>query len=452
MLQDMRRESQIATDEHEQTLTGATIAGRYQVIGSLGSGGIGQVYAAEQIGLDRQVAVKVIRKGRRGDDVTEKRFMREARAAGRISSPHVVTLFDFGRDPQSGLLYLAMELLEGQSLSQRLDDPTLLEMPELLRVGASVARGLRAAHEAGVLHRDLKPANVFLCSDKTVKVLDFGIAKLMDDEQNDWEPLTQVNRILGTPVYMSPEAATRRPLGPTSDLYALGLILFEMVVGEPPFKTGNAMKTLRAQVETPAPRLSDAAPWRPIPEELDDLVAQLLEKDPNKRPRDAGDVVERIEQVAAKASSSETVVDSSPLAHLHTPARTEVDIPLPARTPDVRAYVAYGEDDEEEEHGAATTVWGRNSPSEPPKPATPPDMPPTPLVMTHFDSPVSPSSPPPISPAALEPRPPASAAPSPASMRPAPRPRFGPRELALVMVLVGAAFFALVIGLRILFG
>jgi len=205
-----------AMDPTERTLTGATIAGRYQILGPLGRGGIGQVYAAEQIGLDRQVAVKVIRKGRRGDMITEKRFMREARAAGRISSPHVVTLFDFGRDPGSGLLYLAMELLEGESLSDRLDDPTLLEMHELLKVGAAIARGLRAAHEAGVLHRDLKPANVFLCEDDTVKVLDFGIAKLMDDG-GDWEPLTQVNRILGTPVYMSPEAAPRRPRPPHDD-------------------------------------------------------------------------------------------------------------------------------------------------------------------------------------------------------------------------------------------
>jgi eukaryotic-like serine/threonine-protein kinase len=342
-------------DPSERTLTGVTIAGRYQIIGPLGSGGIGQVYSATQIGLDREVAVKVIRKGRRGDEITEKRFMREARAAGRISSPHVVTLFDFGRDQDSGLLYLAMELLEGQSLSERLDDPTLLELPQLIDIAGAIARGLRAAHEAGVLHRDLKPANVFLCTDETVKVLDFGIAKLIDD--SDWEPLTQVNRILGTPVYMSPEAATRRPLGPTSDLYALGLILFEMVVGEPPFKTGNAMKTLRAQVEIPAPRLSDAAPWRAVPEELDELVAQLLEKDPEDRPRDAGWVVETLDRIRTLATSSGTRVERG------AAARTEVDIELPEQTAvqSPPGYVAL-EDDDEDDVGGATTVWAGRGP------------------------------------------------------------------------------------------
>ncbi len=356
-------------DPTERTLTGATIAGRYRVVGKLGSGGIGEVYAAEQIGLDRQVAVKVIRKGRRGDQITEKRFMREARAAGRISSPHVVTLYDFGRDEQSGLLYLAMEMLEGESLAERLDDPTLIEMQDLLKIAASIARGLRAAHEAGVLHRDLKPANVFLCEDGTVKVLDFGIAKLMDDERSDWEPLTQVNRILGTPVYMSPEAATRRPLGPTSDLYSLGLILYEMVVGEPPFKTGNAMKTLKEQVERIAPRVIEAAPWRAIPEDLDALIEKMLQKNPQDRPRDAGEVVEALEGIAMHLLATETVIDKTEIEA----TRTEIEIPVmrearrEERTEPPQEFERY-EDDEDDEVGA-TTVWEGRGPDSSPPPA-----------------------------------------------------------------------------------
>lgn len=299
------------------TLSGRTVAGRYRVIGLLGQGGIGRVYAAEQVGMDRRVAVKVIRPERRGDPVTTARFLREARAAGRIQSPNVVTLYDFGED--GGRHYLAMELLEGRSLEERLRDGVPMELSEILHVATSIARGLRAAHEAGVLHRDLKPANVFLCDDGTVKVLDFGIAKLLDEGGSEWEPLTAVNRILGTPVYMSPEAATRRPLGPTADLYALGLLIHAMVVGEPPFRTGDAMKTLQAQVTRPAPRLREAAPWMAVPSALDALVAGLLEKDPRRRPRDAGEVAEQLARVGDELRMDEALLHERTIVERRPP-------------------------------------------------------------------------------------------------------------------------------------
>ncbi|MCZ7681698.1 MAG: serine/threonine protein kinase [Sandaracinaceae bacterium] len=232
------------------TLSGRVVAGRYRVVGRVGQGGIGRVYLAEQRGLDRRVALKVIRPERRSDPVTAARFEREARAVGRISSPHVVTTYDSGRD-ERGDLYIAMELLEGESLADRMRSGPELTVLEATTIAAAIAKGLRAAHEAGVLHRDLKPANVFLCADGNVKVLDFGIAKLLDEQPAD--ALTSVHRILGTPVYMSPEAARRLPLGPTTDLYALGVLLFEMIAGQPPFKTGDARRTLRAHLTTPAP-------------------------------------------------------------------------------------------------------------------------------------------------------------------------------------------------------
>jgi len=325
----------------QHTLSGRTVAGRYQVLGLLGQGGIGRVYVAAQLGLDRRVALKVIRPERRADAVTAARFAREARAAGRITSPHVVTLFDFGSD--GGEHYIAMEMLEGVSLLERLDRGQV-PLLEALRIAADVAKGLRAAHEAGVLHRDLKPANVFLCEDGTVKVLDFGIAKLLDDE-DEWEPLTGVNRVLGTPVYMSPEAATRKPLGPTTDLYALGLLLFEMIVGEPPFKTGDPLETLRAQVTRPAPRLRQAAPWAPVPAELDLLVAALLEKDPAERPRDAGAVAGRLEAIATELRRSLEVT------------QTEIDLP---RLSAARPYEV--EDEVGADEGAATVVWRAAAP------------------------------------------------------------------------------------------
>lgn len=330
-------------DPSPLSLSGRTVAGRYTIVGLLGQGGIGRVYEAKQVGLDRSVAVKVIRPERRDDEVTVRRFMREARAAGRISSPHVVTLYDCGTD-DTGELYIAMELLEGHSLLHRIAEREPFPLSEVLKIAAAIARGLRAAHEAGVLHRDLKPANVFLCDDGNVKVLDFGIAKLLDESQDE---LTAVNRILGTPVYMSPEAATRKPLGPTSDLYALGLLIFEMVVGTPPFKTGDAWKTLEMQVKIRAPRLKDAAPWRPIPDELDELVAELLKKNPQRRPRDAGDVAERLATIATRLAMRESIEVE----------RTEVDVHMPPADP---------EDFEDDELAAATHLWSGHRSVPPP--------------------------------------------------------------------------------------
>ena len=288
---------------------GRVIGGRYHLGAMIGEGGIGRVYEAYQPSLGRKVAIKTIRPERRSDAVTTARFLREARVAGSISSPHIVTLFDSGKDGEE--LYIAMELLEGMSLAERLSEGIPLTMAEALETAAAIARGLEAAHSAGILHRDLKPANVFLTRTREVKVLDFGIAKIIEPEKNgDWEQLTEVNRILGTPVYMSPEAATREPMSPASDLYALGLLLFEMIVGEPPFRTGDAIKTLREQVEKPAPRLSESAPWVAIPEELDRLVAALLSKHPENRPQRACDVARELENMAADLRAGRTVLDT----------------------------------------------------------------------------------------------------------------------------------------------
>ncbi len=299
------------------TLSGRVVAGRYRVVGRVGQGGIGRVYLAEQRGLDRRVALKVIRPERRSDPVTAARFEREARAVGRISSPHVVTTYDSGRD-ERGDLYIAMELLEGESLADRMQSGPELTVLEAATIAAAIAKGLRAAHEAGVLHRDLKPANVFLCADGNVKVLDFGIAKLLDEQPAD--ALTSVHRILGTPVYMSPEAVRRLPLGPTTDLYALGVLLFEMIAGQPPFKTGDARRTLRAHLTTPAPGLREAAPWRLVPSALEELVASLLEKDPSRRPRDAGEVARRLERIARALSAEATVREEREVRVTRTPA------------------------------------------------------------------------------------------------------------------------------------
>ena len=345
--------------EEALTFSGRTVAGRYRILGLLGQGGNAKVYEAEQIGLDRLVAVKVIRADKR-TETASKHFMREAKLAGRVSSPHVVTLYDFGRDDETGELYLAMELLEGRSLSRTLREDGALPLDRALDVGAQVARGLAAAHEKGVLHRDLKPANIFLCADGTAKVLDFGIAKLTVPELGDGDDadsLTQDGRFVGTPSYMSPEAATKGPIGPATDIYALGLIVYDMIVGQPAFRSGNPMRTLMAQVKQPAPRVSERV--GDVPPELDDFVDALLRKDPATRPQDPMQIAKHLEQLRAVAP----LAPDPTVPHVQT------------------RFEAFGAETTEE--SAATTLWDRDHvrPSftpPPQQPAPPMAAPPSP--------------------------------------------------------------------------
>lgn len=325
----------------EGTYCGRLVAGRYRVLRRLGQGGIGRVYRAEQASLDREVALKVIRPDRRADPIISARFLREARAAGRIRSPHVVTLFDCGSDDE-GELYIAMELLKGESLAERLKHGPPISAREGLRIAVGVAKGLAAAHEAGVLHRDLKPGNVFLCDDGTVKVLDFGIAKLLDEDQGK-DGLTGLHRIVGTPIYMSPEAALRRPLTAASDLYSLGVLMYEMFTGKPPFKTGSPLETLRAHLRCPVPKLTDTSPWLQVPKSLEDLIDRLLAKEASDRPDTAEELVDLLESIVQKLNSHDDL-DSE-----MTAIAVSIDIDLDA----MRRAFDLGQFDEQSMAGAS---------------------------------------------------------------------------------------------------
>ncbi|MCK6576412.1 serine/threonine protein kinase, partial [Myxococcota bacterium] len=198
----------------DDPLIGAIIADRYRIEERLARGGMGAVYRAEQMAMRRPVALKLLRSELMGEATAQARFQREALAASRIESAHVVTLFDFGKT-DDGLFFMAMELLSGETLATRIDREKTLAEPQAVLIGIAIAKALAAAHDAGVIHRDLKPDNVMLCGrEGMVKVLDFGIAKMMDamavDE--DGEPLTAAGVVMGTAEYMSPEAIAKRPL------------------------------------------------------------------------------------------------------------------------------------------------------------------------------------------------------------------------------------------------
>ncbi len=280
----MRRSMGVAETPAPRLAEGTLVAGRYRVLDVIGEGGMGTVYRAQHLALHRHVALKVVRPELSADPQMVARFEREAFASSRISSPHVVVVHDFGRD-DTGLLYLIMELLEGESLAERLDRTGALPIGEALRVSRDVARALEVAHLAGIVHRDLKPDNVFITSGGDVKVLDFGIARILEGPAGApvGSNATMTGMIVGTPVYMSPEAISRQPVGPGTDLYALGVMLFELLTGEPPFMASEAVLLMGQHLTAQPPRLESVAPSFARKPELGALVGRLLEKSSDQR-------------------------------------------------------------------------------------------------------------------------------------------------------------------------
>jgi eukaryotic-like serine/threonine-protein kinase len=259
------------------------MAGQYQIERSLGRGGMGEVYSAIHPLIGKRVALKVIRsdKARRAANV--ERFVQEARAANLIGHPNIVDVFGFGT-LADGRPYLAMELLEGETLRECMQRSPM-PLPDVLHVVDGILCALHAAHKQGIVHRDLKPENVFLVARKDspaqVKLLDFGLAKLTD-ERDLRADRTETGAVMGTPRYLAPEQAAGKPVEARTDLYALGVMLFEMLTGQPPFIGSHAMEVVAQHLTTPAPRASSIAPE--IPKQLDDLVAALMAKTAEERP------------------------------------------------------------------------------------------------------------------------------------------------------------------------
>ncbi|MBN8610322.1 MAG: serine/threonine protein kinase [Deltaproteobacteria bacterium] len=279
----MRRSMAMEPSSAPRLLPDTMIAGRYRILDVLGEGGMGTVYRAEQPALHRRVALKVVRPELSSDASMIARFEREAYASSRITSPHVVVVHDFGR-AESGLLYLVMELLEGESLATCLEREGSLPVPEALRICRDVARALEVAHGAGIVHRDLKPDNVFLTTQGDVKVLDFGIARIVEGPGGPTVGnATMTGMIVGTPVYMSPEAISRAPVGPATDLYALGVMLFELLSGQPPFMAAEAVLLMSQHLTAAPPALEALVPSLARKPGIATLVSRLLAKAPEDR-------------------------------------------------------------------------------------------------------------------------------------------------------------------------
>ncbi|QDG50983.1 serine/threonine protein kinase [Persicimonas caeni] len=280
-----------------QSLVGRVLDGRYRLVEVLSRGGMGIVFEAVQLSVNRKIAVKILRPTLSNETDLVQRFSQEIEVVASLRHPHVVSLIDAGRDA-GGLTYLAMEYVEGQTFRQALKTGEL-SLPEILDVLIQTCDALMEAHDAGIIHRDLKFDNIMLSRHKDerlhIKILDFGVAKLLSRDLN----LTRSGQVPGTPGIIAPELIDERPPTPRSDLYSLGVLLYTALCGEAPFTADNDLELMRAHKFEEVPRLEERINV-PVPPELLDLTYTLLEKLPQHRPESAQQVRDRLEVISRR--------------------------------------------------------------------------------------------------------------------------------------------------------
>jgi serine/threonine-protein kinase len=305
-------------------LIGGTL-GHFRVVKRLGQGGMGVVYRAIDEGLRREVALKVLPTSVTNDVGRRQRFLREARSAAAVTHPNLVMVHEVGE--AAGRVFIAMELVAGESLGDRLERGPM-PWTDAVRIAREVARGLSRAHEAGIVHRDLKPDNVMLGSEQAVKILDFGLAKSQGSSDAPTPHgatasamLTEDGQILGTPGYMSPEQAAGRQVDARGDLFALGVMLYEMVSGARPFQGNSAIAVLAATMRDEPRPLAHAC--RGLPPALDAIIMRLLRKDPAARYASAREVVIALDAMGVHPFAAPTPEGAAGAGAYRRPTREE---------------------------------------------------------------------------------------------------------------------------------
>ena len=268
--------------------------GPYRILGELGRGGMGVVYRAEDPRLKRQLAIKVLLPQAAGDPQAVARFRREAQAQAKVEHDHIIPIWEV--EEANGVVYIAMPLLKGQTLSSALKQNARPPIAELVRIGREMAEGLAAAHAVGLIHRDIKPANVWLeGSKRRVKILDFGLARAAAITSEKDDAITVAGAIMGTPAYMAPEQARSQPVDHRGDIFALGVVLHQMAIGKMPFTGASAFDIMAAVVSHDPPPVGALVPN--LPPELSDLIQRLLAKNPAARPQSCEAVAEELEAI-----------------------------------------------------------------------------------------------------------------------------------------------------------
>ena len=271
-------------DPAEVNMVGHRMFGDYVIERKLGDGGMGAVYLAKNTSIDQSIAIKVLHAGSTQSNEMVQRFNREARVIAKLTHPNIIRVFIFGRT-QEDLIYLAMEYVDGQSLRQYIEANGRVSEPHAIYILKQVLGALAEAHDFGIIHRDLKPDNILLTeyrgNAEFVKVLDFGIAKVAEQEDKTQQQLTQAGMVYGTPDYLSPEQAIAKPIDQRSDLYSIGIILWEMLTGQVPYQADTAMSVLVQHAFDPPPD-PDTAPVV-LSTKMKAILRNVLAKDPNDR-------------------------------------------------------------------------------------------------------------------------------------------------------------------------
>lgn len=293
---------------------GVALDGRYLLRSLIAVGGMGEVWVAHDQALARDVAAKVLKEEFAGDPGFIERFRTEARNSARLSHPNIAQLFDYGE--HGGSAYLVMELVIGEPLSDLLAREQVLPPSRVLPILAQTARALHAAHVAGVVHRDVKPGNILLTREGRVKITDFGIS-LASNQMT----LTAAGMVMGTAQYLAPEQALGKPAAPASDIYSLGVVAYEALVGRRPFTGPTAVDIAVAHVNTTVPPIPDT-----VPREIADLVMRLLAKDPEQRPRSAASLARTLDEMLGATPAA-----GVPVAAVRTQARSSTAVTAPAR-------------------------------------------------------------------------------------------------------------------------
>jgi serine/threonine protein kinase len=285
--------SQVGHRKQVDPLIGQRLDGRYQILRVIGEGGMGVVYEAEHVLIEKRVAIKVLRETFTSRPDVVERFRQEAKSASKIGHPNIVDVSDFG-ETLSGQSYIVMEMLAGEDLADVLARERVLSPARAARLVFQVARALHATHNKNIVHRDLKPENVYLIERDgavdIVKVVDFGVAKMNDVETPAGRRLTRTGMIFGTPEYMSPEQALGKPFDHRVDIYALGAIFFELLTGRVPFEGDNFMEILAKHGHARVPTLREANPSTQVSPELERVVMRSLSKEPAQRYQSMGEL------------------------------------------------------------------------------------------------------------------------------------------------------------------
>ena len=280
----------------QDPFVGKVIDGRYEIQQRVGEGGMGVVYKARQMSIDRVIALKMLNQQMAGDQQWVQRFYNEAKACSRLQHPNTIRMFDFGQT-QDGRLFMTMEFLDGMSLRDALQRGPIAPQ-RVIKILIQCCASLAEAHSIGIIHRDIKPDNVFLLnmagSPDFVKLLDFSVAKLLEGDRMK----TQAGVVFGTPQYMSPEQGRGLPLDARSDLYALGILAFEMLTGNVPYNDDNPMTVIQMHMHGQVPPMPDSIPYS-----VQAVVRRAMEKDPARRYQSSGEMMQHCQQVFAELNA-----------------------------------------------------------------------------------------------------------------------------------------------------